>query len=113
MSVTFYSSYWCSHFSSTCDKLLDDNGATSVRLQKQQLTTTAPKFPPNAVVLSDKACDSTKSGYLDSSPGKLNGVGECAQSCQKSAQCMSVTFYSSGWCSHFSSTCDNLLDNNG
>merc|ERR1712037_635744 len=99
-SVTFYASKWCSHFSTTCTSFVTDSGAISVtfRQSSNKPTTPAAKLPANSVKISGRACDAAKSGYLDSSPGVLDNLAACAQSCQKSTQCNSVTFYSSKWC---------------
>merc|ERR1712048_343155 len=60
------------------------------------------------------ACDASKSGYLSSGSSLLDSLAACSQSCQSSAQCKSVTFWSSSkWCSHFSKTCDNFVTDSG
>merc|ERR1712032_916027 len=98
-SVTFYSSGWCSHFSTTCEHKGANLGATSVIFPSgNKPTTPAAKLPANAVKVPDAACDAAKSGYLTSGSGSVADLAACAQSCHKSAQCNSVTFYSSGWC---------------
>ena len=45
--------------------------------------------------------------YLDNSPGKGSSLDQCKQSCQNSAECQSITYFNSGWCSHFSTSCTN------
>merc|ERR1712032_173407 len=113
-SVTFYSSGWSSHFSSTCEHKGVNLGATSVIFPSgNKPTTPAAELPANSVKISGRACDAAKSGYLDSSPGVLDNLAACAQSCQKSTQCNSVTFYSSKWCSHFSKGCHGLVTDSG
>merc|ERR1711981_1080767 len=95
-SVTFYSSSkWCSHFSTTCESLVDDSGATVVRLQSGNKPKTTPAAKGNTVTIDDKACDASKSGYVTSGSGSKGSVAACSQSCQDSSQCKSVTFYSS------------------
>merc|ERR1712032_57752 len=87
---------------------------TAVRLPASETTpavTTAPRG--NANTFTDKACDTAKSGYLNNSPGTLDNLAACTQSCQSSAQCKSITFWPTKWCSHFSTTCDNLVTLSG
>merc|ERR1719223_409717 len=119
-SITFYGSKFCAHFSTACADVVPRYGAYVVRFQpataatrKPTTTTTkpttaTPTLPPNAIVITDKACDVQKSGYLQSSPGKLDNLAACIQSCQGSATCNSITFYRSKFCSHFSTACTNL-----
>merc|ERR1712222_158704 len=74
-----------------------------------------PKTTPAAKgTIDGKACDPSKSGFVTSGSGVKDSVAACSQSCQDSSQCKSVTFYSSSkWCSHFSTTCEHLVDDNG
>jgi len=76
-------------------------------------STTPAATPGNAVEIPGKACDASKSGYLNSGSGSVANLAACSQSCQKSAQCQSVTFYASKWCSHFSTTCRYRVTNSG
>merc|ERR1712037_769993 len=101
--------------STTCEHKGANLGATSVIFPSgNKPTTPAAKLPANSVKISGRACDAAKSGYLKSSPGVLDNLAACAQSCQKSTQCKSVTFYSSSkWCSHFSTTCTSFVTDSG
>merc|ERR1712203_843982 len=79
-----------------------------------QPTTPAVTSAANARTMSGKACDVAKSGYLNSGSSLVADLAACSQSCQKSAQCKSVTFYSSSkWCSHFSTICTNFATDSG
>merc|ERR1719450_2007528 len=69
--------------------------------------TPAAKLPANAFQLPDQECDAAKNGYLTSGSGLVADLAACAESCHKSAQCNSVAFYASKWCSHFSGTCEH------
>merc|ERR1712222_82156 len=91
---------------------------TTTTTPKPTTTTTTPKptttTTGNTVTIDAKACDASKGGYVNSGSGVKDSVAACSQSCQDSTQCKSVTFYSnSKWCSHFSTTCDNLVDDSG
>ena len=61
---------------------------------------------------SKTACD-TNNGevYMQSSPGKGSSLERCKQACEDTADCQSITFFDSGWCSHFSTSCTNLKTN--
>ena len=45
--------------------------------------------------------------YLDSSPGKGSTLEKCKQACEDATGCQSISFFQSGWCSHFSTDCTN------
>merc|ERR1712224_434718 len=40
------------------------------------------------------------------------GLEQCKKSCQDAAACQSITYFSSGWCSHFSTSCTKTKKNN-
>merc|ERR1712032_384473 len=79
------------------------------------ITTTTPTSTgtPTTLEIVDKACDLGTEKYLANSPGFVPSLAECAQLCEVSDECMSVTLYNSKWCSHFSSTCSSLRDSPG
>merc|ERR1712032_1311959 len=142
-SVSFYYDGFCSHFSAeprakskvmekVCHKKHSDvdttpEPATTTTTSKPTTTTTTPKpttttttpkptttTTGNTVTIDAKACDASKGGYVNSGSGVKDSLAACSQSCQDSSQCKSVTFYSSSkWCSHFSTTCEHLVDDNG
>merc|ERR1712032_109029 len=49
--------------------------------------------------------------YLQSSPGKVSALDECKKLCEDAASCQSITFFKSGWCSHFASECTKTKRN--
>merc|ERR1712222_244816 len=55
---------------------------------------------------SNAECD-TSAGetYVKQSSGKFSDLEACQASCQNAAGCASITFYKSGWCSHYSTPC--------
>ena len=57
---------------------------------------------------SNIQCD-TSAGekYIKESPGKLSSIEECQILCKDSADCQSITYLNTGWCSHFSTPCTN------
>ena len=64
-------------------------------------------------VASKTTCD-TSAGevYMQSSPGKGSSLVECKQSCEDTEGCQSITYFTNGWCSHFSTPCSNTKSNN-
>ena len=54
------------------------------------------------------ACD-TGAGevYLQTSSKNVPSLKQCKKLCETSTECHSVTYFKSGWCSHFSTTCTN------
>jgi len=43
--------------------------------------------------------------YRSQSPGKVSDLATCQKSCEDDSGCKSITFFNSGWCSHFSTEC--------
>merc|ERR1712032_914453 len=74
---------------------------------------TRPHTSANTVTFVGRGCNPSKSGYLFNSPGTIDNLAACIQSCRNSAQCKSITFWPSKWCSHFSTTCENLVTLSG
>ena len=55
---------------------------------------------------NDAVCDvSAGEKYLSNSPGAGQTIETCRRTCEDSAECQSITFYNSGWCSHWSTLC--------
>ena len=105
-SVTLYASKWCSHFSTTCAKLVDAAGATTIRFQ-------SANGPVGwALAGGGKACDSGNGEvHLSSSPGNGGTLAQCLVSCRRSTTgCKSITFFRDSWCSHFSTACGQTKD---
>ena len=72
----------------------------------------APTVPVWLVVGSKTECDvNAGEVYLENSPGKLPSLEECRQSCEDATACQSITYFNSGWCSHFSTPCTNTKKN--
>merc|ERR1712032_1781973 len=58
---------------------------------------------------SNKKCDRDEGEvYLDSSPGKVSSIEACQKACASNPKCQSITFFHSGWCSHFSTACKEM-----
>merc|ERR1719305_1721663 len=58
-------------------------------------------------------CD-TSAGEVyrkDQSPGKGSDLAACKKACEDDAGCKSITFFITGWCSHFSTECRNTKSN--
>ena len=49
--------------------------------------------------------------YLESSSGKVPDLERCKQSCRDNGQCQSITYFESGWCSHYSTPCSKTTPN--
>jgi hypothetical protein len=93
-SITFYAHGWCSHFSTKCEKRKPINNGVAKNLKDN--------FFNNA------ECDASKGEvYLGQSSGKQAGLAACKKSCEDASKCKSVTFFRSGWCSHYSTCCKN------
>ena len=43
--------------------------------------------------------------YLESSRGKVPTLAECKKSCESAKGCSSISYFKSGWCSHWSTAC--------
>ena len=43
--------------------------------------------------------------YLESSRGKVPTLAECKESCESADGCQSISYFKSGWCSHWSTPC--------
>jgi len=116
-SITFFwRTKWCSHFSTECTKTKSANKAIAMRLTSASGSTSTPD--PSArskwVQMGTKAACDTSAGevYLTSSPGKLTNLEKCKQSCQSNSGCKSITYFNSGWCSHFSTPCNAITTMN-
>merc|ERR1719460_548949 len=51
--------------------------------------------------------------YLGQSSGQQSTLDRCKQSCQNEAACTSITYFPSGWCSHFSTDCSKTKTSSG
>ena len=95
-SITYWSNGWCSHYSTACKKTKAHSNAISVKLK---LTLTD--------VFIRAACDEVSTGekYLWATSGRISSLEACQHFCEASPACKSITFWSSGWCSHYSTQC--------
>ena len=59
----------------------------------------------------DVECD-TSAGekYVKDTSGNQPSISQCKLSCQFSVQCQSITYLTTGWCSHFSTPCTSRKD---
>ena len=72
---------------------------------------TAPKRTWREVG-SKQICDvSAGEVYLSKSPGKVSNLEECKKSCEHASGCQSITYFKSGWCSHFGTACTKTKKN--
>lgn len=135
-SITYFANGWCSHYSTLCSKTRRNKKAVVRSLCRNanfattthQTTTTHPPTPiaktttgpaTNTAatwhgVILNAACD-TKSGemYLESSWGEVPCLKQCKNSCESAAGCQSITYFASGWCSHYGTPCTNIKWQNG
>ena len=59
------------------------------------------------MVGSNAQCDAGAGElYLAQSSAQRSSLDRCKQSCRDEAACRSITYFASGWCSHFSTACD-------
>ena len=67
---------------------------------------TSGSNPIWATVGVNAVCD-TSAGevYLQESPGKLPNIDACKKSCEGNEKCRSISYFKSGWCSHYSTAC--------
>merc|ERR1712046_122223 len=63
---------------------------------------------------ADTACDQgAGEEYYAQSSGVQASLDLCKKSCQDVAACKAITYYSSGWCSHYSTDCSNTKAEGG
>ena len=119
-SVTYYKTGWCSHYSTPCSKTKRKGKAVSLRLvggsgstTTASLTTTRNPNTKWVQVRTNAVCDpSAGEVYRQQSPGKLSNLDDCKTSCENDNGCKSITFFKSGWCSHYSTACANVKNTN-
>merc|ERR1712032_987328 len=106
-SITFFPSRWCSHYSTSCANVRKKKRAIAMRWVVASKSGGSQQW----VKVSERAgCDTGRNErYLDQSPGKLSSIAVCKKSCEDSSDCQSITFFKSGWCSHFSTSCTNTI----
>ena len=65
--------------------------------------------PSGFVLIGDGKHCKDRSSILKQSSGKKGSLAACQQSCLDTSGCQGVTYYPRGFCSHFSSMCDNAI----
>ena len=56
----------------------------------------------------DKECDVANGEvYVPASSAKQADLAACKKTCEDEANCKSISFFRSGWCSHYSTCCKN------
>jgi len=115
-SITYFKNGYCGHFSTLCTKTKTKRKAVVLRFIEAPVSaapaTTRP--PIRFVEVGSKVVCDTAAGelYLDSSPGKVSNSGECKSLCQANSKCNSITYFKSGFCSHFSTSCTKTKKHN-
>ena len=57
---------------------------------------------------SNTMCDAgAGEKYMPKTSQSASSIEACEKFCQDDSECKSITFYNSGWCSHFSTECTN------
>merc|ERR1712037_594803 len=118
-SITLFKSGWCSHFSTECTKTKSANKAIAMRLGTSA-NTPDPSRPTTTGAQrawveagANTECDAGAGEvYRSQSPGKVSGIAACKKSCENDPGCKSITFFNSGWCSHYSTGCTKTKTTN-
>ena len=93
-SVTYYAEGWCSLFMTKCTNRRPVEGAVWQNIKDDYF--------------NHEECDVSKGEvYYHASSGNKPDIRACQQSCTEEPNCNSVTFFMSGFCSHFSTCCEN------
>jgi len=98
-SISYFNSKWCTHWGTLC---------TKTKWNKKVAMSLSMKVTPRSwiEVGSKLVCDgSAGEVHLDSSRGKLRTLEACKQSCEDAKGCESISYFKSGWCSHWSTSC--------
>ena len=93
-SITYYSfTHDCSLFKTQCTHRKPHKGAKAVTLK--------------ADYFNAQECDADAGEiYLSASSGDQADIAACRKSCEDAPQCRSMSFFKSGYCSHFSTCCN-------
>merc|ERR1712032_913736 len=92
---------FCSQFSTACGNTMTVSKAVSFTILSRPTT------------LPGLACDANVNTFLVNSPGVVDSLAKCSELCQASTQCVSLTFYPSKFCSHFSTACLDVVSSDG
>merc|ERR1712032_215267 len=119
-SISYLRSTWCSFYSTSCATTTFQNGAVAMRLQGPTTPapattagTTAPTTPGTTTPTvqweflgANEECNQLAGEvFMSTSPGNVGSLDACKSTCQAQSQCKSITYFNSGWCSHYSSEC--------
>ena len=81
-------------------------------LLRKEINLTNTRVNPTAAkrawadVGSNTECDASAGEvYRSQSSSKVSDLAACKKSCEDDAGCQSITFFDSGWCSHFNTGC--------
>ena len=120
-SITYFKSKWCSHFSTECTRTRWSFKAVAIRLSSPSddavgvgASDREDNHPSTWVDVGSKiACDSNAGEELmSSSRGSVANTEGCQELCLAEVECKSITFFTSGWCSLFSTSCTNTARSN-
>merc|ERR1712048_846369 len=105
-SISYFKSGWCSHWGTPCKKT-KYNKKVVVSLVFTSDVPAAPVGKPTWTEIGAKLECNGYDGevYLQSSRGKVPTLAECKASCEKAQGCQSISYFKSGWCSHWGSPC--------
>ena len=93
-SITLFADGQCQHFSTKCENRKSRDGAIAMRLKDH--------------AANGKECDTSQGEvYMHESSEVTSSYDACMKSCQGVPACNGITFFARGWCSHFSTGCDN------
>merc|ERR1712048_471203 len=107
-SITYFNSGYCSHFSTLCTKTKRKRKAVVLHYVEASAVT---RSPSHWVDLGSKAvCDTTAGEvFLRTSSGKTSSFAQCKSSCEANLNCNSIAYFTSGYCSHFSTSCTKTM----
>ena len=114
LSISYFKKTgWCSHFSTLCTETKKHNNVVSFRLVAPERVDVQKNKIFLKVGGAKTVCDTTAGEvYSDRSPGKVSSVEECKNLCKSDTECQSITYFQSGWCSHFLTSCSKTRKNN-
>jgi len=101
-SITYFKNGYCSLFSTPCTKTKNKRKAVVLQFIEKSTAPAVTRPPIRWVEVGSKVvCDTA--AYLDNSPGKTSNSGACKSLCEANPKCNGITYFNSGWCSHFTS----------
>merc|ERR1711907_268255 len=108
-SISYFKSGWCSHWASPCKKTKYSNKVV-VSLRFTSAPVAVPPAPVGAPTWTEVGAKLECNGhagevYLQSSRGQVPTLAACKASCEKARVCKSISYFKSGWCSHWGTPC--------